>query len=173
MNDKLQQLDELMARSAALIATAGYTASKDDSDGSWYFSPSGDYYRHVHVRDEAFVLGQVNRDRPERDVFASENARDMELYIVFWLCSDWRSSRGLPMLLTAPIPVTMDKAAPGFTFERDGSTWVLVETRSGAERRSYNDSALVGFSHYVHLSPEELREACMAPEGKPPFFPLA
>jgi hypothetical protein len=172
INDKLQELDELMSRSAALVADAGLTASKDERDGSWYFSPSGDYYRHVFVRDGYFVIGQVNRARPEQDVFASPNARDMELFIAFWLCSNWRSQRRLPMLVTVPVPVTIDKVAPGFTIERDGSTWVLKESDAGAERRSYDDAALVKFSYYVNMSPEELHEACMAPEGKPPFFPL-
>lgn len=172
MNGKLLELDGLMARSAPLIAEAGYTASKDDTDGSWYFSPSGDYYRRVHVRDGAFVLGQMDRGSAEEDVFASENAGDMELFIAYWLCSSWRSQRRLPMLLTVPVPVTRDKAAPGFAFERDGATWVLREEATGIERRSYDDSGLVRFSYYVNMSPNELREACMAPAGKPPFFPL-
>src|SRR5688500_4713402 len=167
-----QQLDELMARTADIIAEAGHQASKSDSDGSWYFAPSGDNYRHVLVRDGLFVLGQVDRNNPEYDVFASENARDVELFIVFWLCSSFRSQRRLPKLLTVPVPVTIDKAAPGFSVERDGSAWVLKEAATGAERRSSSASGMVHFSYYVNLSPEELRAACMAPEGKPPFFPL-
>ncbi|MFE4834028.1 Imm61 family immunity protein [Arthrobacter sp. NPDC056691] len=167
-----QQLDELMARTGDIIAKAGHTASKSDSDGSWYFAPSGDNYRHVLVRDGLFVVGQVDRNNPEYDVFTSEYARDTELFIVFWLCSSWRSQRRLPKLLTVPVPVTIDKVAPGFSLERDGSAWVLREAATGAERRTSNASGLVHFSHYVNMSPEELREACLAPGGKPPFFPL-
>lgn len=173
MSDMQLQLDELMARTADIIADAGHEASRDDSDGSWYFAPSGDNYRHVLVRDGLFVLGQVDRSNPEYDVFASENVRDMELFIVFWLCSSWRSQRGLPKLLTVPVPVTIDKAAPGFSLERGCSAWVLKETATGAERRSSNASGLVHFSYYVNLSLEELHAACMPPEGKPPFFPLS
>jgi hypothetical protein len=172
VNSKLQELDDLMARSAALVGDAGYRVSKDDSDGSWYFSPDGDYYRHVFVRDGVFVLGQVSRANPEREVFASENPRDTELFMTFWLCSSWRFQHNLPMLLTVPVPVTADKAAPGFAIERDGRMWVLKEEASEVERRSFDDTELIHFSYYVTMSPEELREACMAPEGRAPFFPL-
>ena len=173
MSDMQQQLDELMARTADIIAEAGHKASKSDGDGSWYFAPSGDYYRHVFVRDGLFVLGQVDRANPEREVFASENPRDMELFMTFWLCSNWRSQHNLPRLLTVPVPVTPDKAAPGFVIEREGRSWVLKEPATGVERRSSDDSGLVRFSYFVTMSPEELRAACMAPEGKPPFFPWA
>lgn len=64
--DRQQQLDGLMARTADLIAEAGHKAGKSDSDGSWHFAPSGDYYRHVFVRDGLFVLGQVDRANPNR-----------------------------------------------------------------------------------------------------------
>lgn len=173
MNSKLHELDELMARSAPLIAEVGYKTTRDDTDGSWYFSPSGDHYRHVHVRDGAFVLGQVDRDRPERDEFVSSNARDMELFIAFWLCGIWRSARRLPMLTTVAVPATVDKAAPGFAIERDGTTWVLTGGDSGAKRWSDDFTELVLLSYYVAMTPDEVRDACMAPDGKPPFFPLA
>jgi hypothetical protein len=119
------------------------------------------------------VLGQVNRDRPERDEFVTSNARDMELFIAFWLCGSWRSARGLPMLTTVAVPATADKASPGFAIERDGATWVLTGGDSGAKRRSDDSSGLVLLSYYVTMTPDELREACMAPDGKVPFFPLA
>jgi hypothetical protein len=95
----------------------------------------------------------------------------MELFMTFWLCRNWREQHNLPRLLTVPVPVTPDKTAPGFVIERDSSAWVLKEAATGVDRRSYDDSGMVPFSHYVTMSPEELRAACMAPEGKPPFFP--
>lgn len=119
------------------------------------------------------MLGQVDRANPEREVFASENPRDMELFITFWLCRNWRDDHNLPRLLIVPVPVTADKAAQGFVIERDNRSWVLKEAATGAERHSSDASGLVHFSYYVNLSPEELRAACMAPEGKHPFFPWA
>lgn len=171
VSDMQQQLDELMARTADLIAEAGHKAGKSDSDGSWYFAPSGDYYRHLFVRDGLFVLGQIDRANPEWEVFASENPLDMELFLTVWLCSNWRVDHNLPMLLTVPVPVTPDKAAPGFSIQRDDRSWVLKEAATGVERHSSDSSKLVHFSYYVTLSPEELRAACMAPQGKSPFFP--
>jgi hypothetical protein len=64
VSDMQQQLDELMARTADIIAEAGHKAGKRDSDGSWYFAPSEDSYRHVLVRDGLFVLDQVDRANP-------------------------------------------------------------------------------------------------------------
>jgi hypothetical protein len=105
VSDMQQQLDELMARTAGIIAEAGHEASKSDSDGSWYFAPSGDNYRHILVRDGLFILGQVDRSNPEYDVFVSQNARDVELFIVFWLCSSLLSQRRLPKMVRVPVPV--------------------------------------------------------------------
>lgn len=55
--------------------------------------------------------------------------------MTFWLCRNWRDDHNLPRLLTVPVPVTPDKAAPGFVIERDSSAWVLKEAATGVERR--------------------------------------
>jgi hypothetical protein len=76
----------------------------------------------------------------------------MELFIAFWLCESWRSKRGLPMLMTVSVPATIDKAAPEFTIERDGSTWVVKGSESGAKRWSDDFTELVLLSYYVNMS---------------------
>jgi hypothetical protein len=120
--------------------------------------------------DGSFVLVRSDRGGRERDCFESQLIDDLEKFLIHWLCADCRTNRGLPMLLVASIPATADKLASGYTLVREGRTWVLKEDATGIERRA-GELALIEFSHYGTLSPRELREACLAPEGKPPFFP--
>ncbi|MET4137554.1 Imm61 family immunity protein [Pseudarthrobacter sp. PvP090] len=173
MSEPLDILDPAIARLSDLIRDAGFTCTKNDADGSWYFRSGDDHYRHLSVRDDDFVLGQVDRANPEVDIVVSSSLRDVELYLVYWLCRVWRSRHRLPRLMTASIPLTADKAAQGYEVSHEPGRWILADRTTGIERMwGTDDTELVTFSYYSSMTPDDLQDALKAPTGKPPFFPV-
>lgn len=173
MNDTMDILDPVIARLSGLIREAGYTCTKNDVDGSWSFHSGDDHYRRLFVREGDFVLGQVNRANPEKDIVLSSSLRDVELYLVYWLCRAWRERHWLPRLMTASIPLTADKAAAGYVVVDNVGRWALTDQSTGTERMSgTTHTELVTFSYYSNMSPEDLQGALRAPAGKLPFFPV-
>ena len=173
MNAPLDPFGVLVSNLSDLIRDAGFTCTRNDVDGSWFFRSSDDYYRRIFVRDGMFVVGQVSRASPERDVVVSSNLPDVELYLVYWLCRVRRERLRLPRLMTASIPLTADKAAAGYSVSHTGGRWVLTDQTKGTERMSgTTHTELVTFSYYLNMTPDDLQDALKAPEGKTPFFPV-
>ncbi|WP_024819742.1 Imm61 family immunity protein [Arthrobacter sp. 31Y] len=162
-------LSELESRIRATSRAAGIDVGQDPLDGTWFFT-SDDVRLHLKIENESFVLGASDRGQAENHVFTTPLLEDMEKYLTYRFCTISRFDKQLPMLLVVPIPVTLDKVAPGFRIEAIGRNSRLIHHSSHIVRLG-SVVDLVEFSHYVNLSGNELRTACMEPNGKLPFFP--
>jgi hypothetical protein len=94
----------------------------------------------------------------------------MEKFLTYYFCRRLREKRRLPMLLVVSIPVTVDKVAPGFTITDPGGLGYELRHRDESVVRCGDDVELIKFSHYVTLTPDEIRESALDPEGKPHFM---
>ncbi|WP_295125416.1 Imm61 family immunity protein [uncultured Leifsonia sp.] len=94
----------------------------------------------------------------------------MDKYLTYSFCYRVRERSRLPMLLIVPIPVTIDKVAPGYTITKAAGPRYELHHRDESTIRRGSDTDLVEFSHYVALTPEELRASALDLEGKPHFM---
>ena len=136
----------------------------------WVFATSGGEVRNfLRIVDDQLMLTQAQRTNTrERLVSSSPLLTDMEKFLTYYFCRSLREERRLPMLLVVSIPVTVDKVAPGFTIT-DAGVRDELHQRGESVVRAGVDLELVEFSHYVTLSPEEIRASALDPEGEPHF----
>ncbi|WP_431219076.1 Imm61 family immunity protein [Leifsonia xyli] len=134
--------------------------------------PGGEIRDFLRVVDDRLVLTNAQRaETKEQLVFSTPVLEDMEKLLTYHFCGRLREERRLPMLLVVPIPVTIEKTAPGFTItELDEYPWYELHQANESVVRCGNDLQLVEFSRYVGLSPEEIRQSALDPEGKPHFM---
>ena len=142
---------------------------------AWVFADTGAEIRNfLRVVDDRLFLTRAQRASTEESLeFSSPLLEDMEKFLTYLLCSSLRGDKGLPMLLVVSIPVTIDKVAPGFEVTDSGDRWYELHHSSDGVVRTGNRTELVEFSHYVNLSPEEIRQSALDPEGKPHFMVAA
>ena len=139
-------------------------------DGWLFASNGGEIRNFLRIVDGQLALTQAQRSNTrERLVFSSPLLTDMEKFLTYYFSGSLREKRRLPMLLVVSIPVTVDKVAPGFTITDSGVRDELHHVGEGVVRAGV-DVELIEFSHYVALSPEEIRESALDPEGKPHFM---
>ncbi|WP_374178905.1 Imm61 family immunity protein [Leifsonia sp. WHRI 6310E] len=140
--------------------------------GAWVFANRGGEIRnYLRIVDGGLVLTNVERaETVEQLVFSTPSLSDMEKFLTYYFCDSLREDRRLPRLLVVSIPVTIDKAADGYTVvETEGIGYELHRRGESVVRRG-SDTDLVEFSHYVALTPEEIRASALDPEGKPHFM---
>ena len=125
----------------------------------------------LRIAEDRLVFTEAYRSNDDKKlVFSTPLLTDMEKFLTYRLCNSLRWDRQLPMLLVVSIPVTNDKIAPGFTITKaPGPGFELHRTGEPVVRYG-DDVQLVKFSHYVNLSPDEIRESALDPEGKPHFM---
>ncbi|KQR53966.1 hypothetical protein ASF88_03755 [Leifsonia sp. Leaf336] len=150
---------------------AGYGGSFWQQFDGWLFANSGAEIRNfLRIVDDQLVLTQAQRSNThEKLVFSTPLLTDMEKFLIYYFAEDLREERRLPRLLVVSIPVTVDKVAPGFTITDAGPRDELHH-RGESVVRAGGAIGLIKFSHYVDLSPEEIRESALDPEGKPHFM---
>ncbi len=162
----------------AMVERVNEVAIPADFGGSFWpdfdcivFADTGAEIRNLlRIVDDQLVLTQAQRSNThEKLVFSTPLLTDMEKFLTYYFCRSLREERRLPMLLVVSIPVTNDKVAPGFTIVDAGPRDELHH-RGESIVRAGDDVELVKFSHYVTLSPEEIRESALDPEGKPHFM---
>lgn len=139
---------------------------------AWIFANSGGEIRYyLRLVDGWLVLTNAERsETTEQLVFSTPLLADMEKFLTYYFCDSLRGDRQLPMLLVVPIPVTNDKVAPGFTITDSGGPGYELHQGGESIVRRGDDTELVEFSHYVTLTPDEIRESALDPEGKPHFM---
>ena len=144
---------------------AVYAGSFREKFDGWIFASSGGEIRNfLRVVDDQLVLSQAQRsDTDENLVFSTPK------FLTYYFCRRLRERKRLPMLLVVSIPVTNDKVAPGFKITDAGVRDELHQLGESVTRAGV-DVELIKFSHYVALSPEEIRESALDPEGKPHFM---
>lgn len=170
MNVPQSDLDKVITNVQDLIVEADVSATQSSTDNSWYLSLGSDVRLHLLIDNNAFVLRQSDRGGDEDEFFVSTISDAMEKFLTYTLCRSLREDKDLPFLLVVPVPMTIEDVARGYTLLPNGDSWTLVEAATG--NKFYGDYVdLIEFSYYAYLSPRELREACAAPAGKPPFFP--
>ncbi|MFE4194338.1 Imm61 family immunity protein [Paenarthrobacter sp. NPDC056912] len=168
MDVTVGSLREMVSRISHIAAEADVEVSEASRAGAWHFYHAGIEDR-VQIEGENLVLSNRERNLPLQDEFITSELADMEKYLIYHFCSIARPWKGFSRLLVVPIPLTNDKVAVGYEIKGGPSMFELVSPFSNIRRYASN-TELIKFSHYVNLSPEELYEACMAPNGKPPFF---
>ncbi|MFE4467349.1 Imm61 family immunity protein [Leifsonia sp. NPDC056824] len=150
---------------------AGYGGSFwPDFDCLVFASSGGEIRNFLRVVDDQLVLTQAQRSNTDEDlVFSTPQLTDMEKFLTYYFSGSLREKRRLPMLLVVSIPVTKDKVAPGFKITDAGARDELHH-RGESVVRAGDYVELIEFSHYVVLSPDEIRESALDPEGKPHFM---
>jgi|GEM_PF-1670196 len=140
---------------------------------AWVFADTGAEIRdYLRIVGDRLVLSNAQRaETKERLIFSPPLLEDMEKFLTYHFCNSLRELRRLPRLLVVSIPVTNDKVAPGFAI-RELEEYELHHTGEPVVRCGV-DVDLVKFSHYVGLTPEEIRESALDPEGKPHFMVMA
>jgi hypothetical protein len=172
MDTQSSSLDEVISRLQDLVRQTNTSVTRNPSDGSWYLAVSSETTLHLAHRDNKFALSQSDRGSEEDLFFESSHLDALDKFLTYMLCAQLRADNGLPFLLVVPVPLTVEDVAGGFSLSRnDTNSWVLSEDITGIECMADFDD-LVEYSHYARLSFQELCEACQAPEGLPPFFPL-
>ena len=162
-------IEPMMSRFPELAKAANYSMARSD-EGTWcFYNLGGEVRLYVRQADGRFVLSRAERGAPESTLFASSDLDDVEKFLVFHLTGHYRRRQGQPLLLVAPVPVTADSVAPGFSLQPDGDgEAVLTEAATGTERRG-RVIALAEFSHYAALSAAELRTVTVHPADSPVF----
>ncbi|MGH1522556.1 Imm61 family immunity protein [Leifsonia sp. L25] len=140
--------------------------------GGWVFASSGGEIRYfLRIVDGQLVLTDAQRARTDENLmFSTPLLTDMEKFLTYYFCRRLREKRRLPMLLVVSIPVTRDKVAPGFTITDPGGPGYELHHAGESVVRCGDDVELTKFSHYVTLTPEEIRQSALDPEGKPHFM---
>jgi hypothetical protein len=166
------EVQGMVDRVNTLAIPAGYGASFYQEFDAWLFANLGFEIRiFLRIVDDHLVLTHAERgDTKETPVFSTPLLTDMEKYLTYYFCRSLRSDKGLPRLLVVSIPVTIDKVAPGFTITDPGGPWYELHHPGESVTRRADIVDLVEFSHYVVLSPDEIRESALDPEGKPHFM---
>ena len=166
-------VDAMIDRIRDLVISGGYALGRAPDGMSWFLDsiPGGEIRNTLSLDDNGLLLTQVQRAETEQDlVFATPLLADMEKFLTYYFCGSLREDKLLPLLLVVPIPVTIDKVAPGYTITKaDGPRYELHHGDESIIRRG-SVIDLVKFSHYVALTPDELRESALDPEGKPHFM---
>lgn len=168
MEVTVESLREMVSRISHIAVEADVEVSEALRAGAWHFYHAG-IEDKVQIEGENLVLSNRERNLPLQDEFITSELADMEKYLIYHFCSIARSRKGLPRLLVVPIPLTNDKVAVGYEIKGGPGMFELVDRFSNIRRYAFN-TELIKFSYYVNLSPEELYDACMAPNGTPPFF---
>lgn len=166
----------------ALVDRVNEVALPADSAGSfyekfdaWVFADTGAEIRdYLRIVGDRLVLSNAQRaETKERLIFSTPLLSDMEKFLTYHYCNRLREVRRLPRLLVVSIPVTNDKVAPGFAITKAAGPGYELHHSGDPVVRYGVDVQLVKFSHYVGLSPEEIRESALDPEGKPHFMVMA
>ena len=162
----------LVARVNEVAIPAVYGGAFWEKFGGWVFASSGGEIRNfLRLVDGRLALTQAQRSNTkERLEFSTPLLTDMEKFLTYFFCRRLREEKRLPMMMVVPIPVTRDKVAPGFTITDPGGPGYELHHAGEGVVRCGDDVELIEFSHYVALSPDEIRESALDPEGKPHFM---
>ncbi|MFE4467350.1 Imm61 family immunity protein [Leifsonia sp. NPDC056824] len=165
-------IQAMVDRVNVIAIPAVYAGSFREKFNAWVFASSGGEIRNfLRVVDDQLVLSQAQRSNTDESVeFSSPSLTDMEKFLTYYFCRRLRGRKRLPMLLVVSIPVTVDKVAPGYRITDPGGPGYELHHRGDDIVRRGNKWELIEFSHYVALSPDEIRESALDPEGKPHFM---
>ncbi|WP_431219074.1 Imm61 family immunity protein [Leifsonia xyli] len=166
-------IQEMVERVNAVAIPAGFGGAFCERYDAWMFADIGCEIRNfLRIVDGRLVLSDAQRGHTEEDLlFSTPLLTDMEKFLTFYFCNSLRGRSRLPRLSLVSIPVTKDKVAAEFSIEElDESPWYQLRHRDKALVRCGDDVELVKFSHYVDLSPEEIRVSALDPGGEPHFM---
>lgn len=124
-------MDEAISGLQDLVRKSGTSTTHDLSDDSWYLTVSGEITLHLARRDSKFMLSQSERGRSEDLFFESSHCDAMEKFLTYTLCTQLSADNDLPFLLVAPVPMTKEDVAPGYTLSPNGESWQLIENATG------------------------------------------
>ena len=162
----------LVDRVNEVAIPAGYGGAFWEEFGGWVFANSGGEIRNfLRIVDGQLALTQAQRaNTHEKPLFSSPLLADMKKFLTFFFSDRLRDEQRLPLLLVVSIPATEEKVAPGFTIIDVGGFGYELHRSGESTVRRGNKLELIQFSHYVALSPDEIRESALDPEGKPHFM---
>ena len=165
-------VEAMVERVNAVAIPADFAGGFTQEFDAWVFDSTGGEIRNfLRIVDDRLALTQAQRANTEEDlVFSTPLLEDMEKFLTYFFCGSLRGRERLPMLLVVSIPVTTEKVAPGFTITDPGEPWYELHHFGESVVRAGNKTELVEFSHYVALTPDEIRESALDPEGKPHFM---
>ncbi|WP_349867576.1 Imm61 family immunity protein [Leifsonia sp. WHRI 6310E] len=172
MNEAAADVQAMVDRVNEVAIPADFGGSFWEEFDAWLFANSGAEIRNfLRIVDNRLVLTNAQRSNTtEQLVFSTPSLSDMEKFLTYYFCDSLREDRRLPMLLVVSIPVTVDKAAEGFSIAKAEGLGYELHCRGESVVRRGRLIGLVKFSHYVALTPEEIRASALDPEGKPHFM---
>lgn len=175
---EMSESTEIAARSA--ITSLGDLASETNWSvqhfahlGAWGFDTHDEnriFYLRPRSEDRWAVLSMDRNHDAEIEECSAPQLSDIVIYLTEAIMQGVRSRRREGLALPVPVPVTPDRAAPGFAVTRNdsGTGWVLHHTETRREW-SGHPASLVGLSYYIDARRDAVEASLRRADGRPLF----